>query len=182
MSALAPNGEAAVVMPDNVLFEGGAGETIRRRLLKNFNFHTLLRLPTGIFYKQGVKANVLLFDKQPPSDEPATKALWIYDLRTNQRFTLKERPMTRADLGDFVACYRSGRVHERAETERFRRFALDALMARDKLNLDVFWLKDDALDDPDLLPPPDEVAAEVVESLEAALASFRSVAAKLQGA
>jgi type I restriction enzyme M protein len=181
MSALAPNGEAAVVMPDNVLFEGGAGETIRRRLLKNFNFHTLLRLPTGIFYKQGVKANVLVFDKASPSDEAATKALWIYDLRTNKRFTLKERPMTRADLDDFVACYRSGAVFERAETERFHKFPLDALMARDKLNLDIFWLKDDALDDPDLLPPPDEVAAEVVESLEAALASFRSVAAKLQG-
>jgi type I restriction enzyme M protein len=181
MSALAPDGEAAVVMPDNVLFEGGAGETIRRRLLRNFNFHTLLRLPTGIFYKQGVKANVLFFDKAPPSDEAETKALWIYDLRTNQRFTLKERPMTRADLDDFVACYRSGRIYQREETERFRRFPLDALMARDKLNLDIFWLKDDALDDPDLLPPPDEVAAEVVESLEAALASFRSVAAKLQG-
>ena len=105
MSALAPNGEAAVVMPDNVLFEGGAGETIRRRLLRNFNVHTLLRLPTGIFYKQGFKANVLFFDKAPPSDEAATKALWIYDLRTNQHFTLKERPMTRADLDDFVACY-----------------------------------------------------------------------------
>ena len=181
MSALAPNGEAAVVMPDNVLFEGGAGEAIRRRLLRNFNFHTLLRLPTGIFYKQGVKANVLFFDKAPPSDEAATKALWIYDLRTNQRFTLKERPMTRGDLDDFVACYRSGELYRRAETERFRKFALDALMARDKLNLDIFWLKDDALEDPDLLPPPDEVAAEVVESLEAALASFRSVAAKLQG-
>ncbi len=181
MSALAPNGEAAVVMPDNVLFEGGAGETIRRRLLRNFNFHTLLRLPTGIFYKQGVKANVLFFDKTPPSEEAATKALWIYNLRTNERFTLKERPMTGADLDDFVACYRSGQVYERTETQRFRRFTLNALMARDKLNLDIFWLKDDTLDDPDLLPPPDEVAAEVVESLEAALASFRSVAAKLQG-
>jgi type I restriction enzyme M protein len=182
MSALSVNGEAAVVMPDNVLFEGGAGETIRRRLLKNFNFHTLLRLPTGIFYKQGVKANVLFFDKAPPSDEAATKALWIYDLRANQRFTLKERPMTRADLDDFVACYRSGGAYQREEKERFRKFTLDQVMARDKLNLDIFWLKDDALDDPDLLPPPDEVAAEVVESLEAALASFRSVAAKLQGA
>jgi N-6 DNA Methylase len=95
MTVLAPNGEAAVVLPDNVLFEGGAGETIRRRLLKNFDFHTLLRLPTGIFYKQDVKANVLFFDKKPPSETAATKDLWIYDLRTNQRFTLKERPMVR---------------------------------------------------------------------------------------
>ena len=96
MTILAAEGRAAVVLPDNVLFEGGAGETIRRRLLKNFDFHTLLRLPTGIFYKQGVKANVLFFDRKPPSEESATKDLWIYDLRTNKRFTLKERPMIRA--------------------------------------------------------------------------------------
>src|SRR5271166_4026874 len=179
MTVLAPNGEAAVVLPDNVLFEGGAGETIRRRLLQNFNFHTLLRLPTGIFYKQGVKANVLFFDKKPPSETAATKNLWIYDLRTNQRFTLKERPMVRADLDDFVASYCSGRRFERVESERFRRFPLEALLARDKVNLDIFWLKDNALDDPDLLPPPDEVAAEIVESRETALERFRNVARAL---
>jgi type I restriction enzyme M protein len=180
MTVLAENGRAAVVMPDNVLFEGGAGETIRRRLLHNFDFHTLLRLPTGIFYKQGVKANVLFFDKKRVSAEPNTKELWIYDLRTNQRFTLKERPMTRADLDDFVACYKSGRRHERAESNHFRRFAHADLVARDKVNLDIFWLKDDALDDPDLLPPPDEIAAEIVENLEAALDRFRKVALSLQ--
>lgn len=179
MTVLAPNGEAAVVLPDNVLFEGGAGETIRRRLLKNFDFHTLLRLPTGIFYKQGVKANVLFFDKKPPSEEWATKDLWIYDLRTNQRFTLKERPMARSDLEDFVASYKPDNKAQRAETERFKRCPLDALLARDRLNLDIFWLKDDTLDDPDLLPPPDEVAAEIVESLETALERFRSVAKQL---
>jgi type I restriction enzyme M protein len=140
-------------MPDNVLFEGGAGETIRRRLLHNFDFHTLVRLPTGIFYKQGVKANVLFFDKKRVSAEPNTKELWIYDLRTNQRFTLKERPMTRADLDDFVTSYKSSQRRERAETDRFRHFAHADLIARDKVNLDIFWLKDDALDDPDLLPP-----------------------------
>jgi type I restriction-modification system DNA methylase subunit len=102
MTVLAENGRAAVVMPDNVLFEG---ETIRRRLLHNFDFQTLVRLPTGIFYKQGVKANVLFFDKKRVSAEPNTKELWIYDLRTMQRFTLKERPMVRADLDDLVACY-----------------------------------------------------------------------------
>jgi type I restriction enzyme M protein len=159
MTVLAENGRAAVVMPDNVLFEGGAGETIRRRLLHNFDFHTLLRLPTGIFYKQGVKANVLFFDKKRVSAEPNTKALWIYDLRTNQRFTLKERPMTRSDLDDFVACYKSRWRHERVETDPFRRFANAELIARDKVNLGIFWLKDDTLDDPDLLPPPDEIAA-----------------------
>ncbi len=148
-----------------MLFEGGAGETIRRRLLKNFDFHTLLRLPTGIFYKQGVKANVLFFDKKPPSEEFATKALWIYDLRTNQRFTLKERPMVKADLEDFIACYKTESRSGRAETEKFKRYPLETLLARDKVNLDIFWLKDSTLDDPDLLPPPDEVAAEIVESL-----------------
>jgi type I restriction enzyme M protein len=176
MTVLAENGEAAVVMPDNVLFEGGAGETIRRRLLHNFEFHTLLRLPTGIFYKPGVKANVLFFDKKRVSAEPNTKHLWIYDLRTNQRFTLKERPMIRADLDDFVACYKSDRRHERIESERFRHRALADLLARDKVNLDIFWLKDDTLDDPDLLPPP----AEIVENLEAALDRFRKVALSLQ--
>jgi hypothetical protein len=102
MTVLAESGRAAVVMLDNVLFEGGAGETIRRRLLHNLDFHTLLRLPTGIFYKQGVKANVLFFDKKRVSAEPNTKKLWIYDLRTNQRFTLVERRMERDDLNDFV--------------------------------------------------------------------------------
>ena len=179
MTVLAPNGEAAVVLPDNVLFEGGAGETIRRRLLKNFDFHTLLRLPTGIFYKQGVKANVLFFDKKPPSEVAATKNLWIYDLRTNQRFTLKERPMVRADLDDFIACYQSGRRSKREESEKFKRFPLETLLARDKVNLDIFWVKDHALDDPDLLPPPDEVAAEIVECLETALDRFRNVAKAL---
>jgi type I restriction enzyme M protein len=180
MTVLAENGEAAVVMPDNVLFEGGAGETIRRRLLHNFDFHTLLRLPTGIFYKQGVKAKVLFFDKKRVSAEPNTQQLWIYDLRTNQRFTLKERPMMRADLDDFVACYKSGRRYERVDAERFRRLAYANLIGRDKVNLDISWLKDDTLDDPDLLPPPDEIAAEIVENLEAALDRFRKVALRLQ--
>ncbi|MET3594916.1 MAG: SAM-dependent DNA methyltransferase [Mesorhizobium sp.] len=181
MTVLAPEGEAAVVLPDNVLFEGGAGETIRRRLLKNFDFHTLLRLPTGIFYKQGVKANVLFFDKKPPSETAATKDLWIYDLRTNKRFTLKERPMAKSDLLDFIESYRSGRRREREQAERFRRFPLETLLARDKVNLDIFWLKDDTLDDPDLLPPPDEVAAEIVESLQTAIDRFRGVATALSG-
>jgi len=119
---------------------------------------------------------VLFFDKKRVSAEPNTKQLWIYDLRTNHRFTLKERPMTRADLDDFVGCYRSGRRHERAETDRFRRFTHAELIARDKINLDIFWLKDDTLDDPDLLPPPDEIAAEIVENLEMALERFRKVA------
>lgn len=183
MTILKPGGTAAVVLPDNVLFEGGAGEALRRRLLRDFNFHTLLRLPTGIFYKQGVKANVLFFEKVAGGERIATQALWVYDLRTNQRFTLRERPLTRADLDDFVSCYRPFHErHRREETERFRRFAYEELDARDKLNLDIFWLKDDGHVDPDSLPPPEEVAAEIVENLELALEKFRKVAAELAGA
>lgn len=171
---------AAVVMPDNVLFEGGAGETLRRKLLHQFDFHTLLRLPTGIFYSQGVKANVLFFDTAPAADRINTEALWVYDFRTNQRFTLRERPLKRADLDDFVRAYgKKYRRHEREPSERFRRFSYEELAKRDKLNLDIFWLKDASATDPDSLPPPDEVAAEIVASLELALEKFRSVAAKL---
>ena len=176
---LAAVGRCAVVLPDNVLFEG-AGADIRKRLLDMYDFHTLLRLPTGIFYKQGVKANVLFFDRKPASEKPWTKTLWIYDWRTNQRFTLKERPMKPTDLDDFVACYKAADRRKRKEGERFRKFAYADLIKRDKINLDIFWLKDDTLDDPDLLPPPDEIAAEIVESLEAALDRFRKVAASLQ--
>jgi type I restriction enzyme M protein len=163
-----------------VLFEGGAGETLRRKLLKDYDFHTLLRLPTGIFYSQGVKANVLFFDKATAGERVATEALWVYDLRTNQKFTLKDRPIKRADLDDFVECYRGKHArHTREETERFRRFTYEELIARDKVNLDIFWLKDHSATDPDSLPPPDEIAAEIVVSLEEALEKFRSVAAKL---
>lgn len=173
---------AAVVLPDNVLFEGGAGETLRRKLLRDFNFHTLLRLPTGIFYSQGVKANVLFFDRAEAGERIATEELWVYDFRTNQRFTLRERPLRSADLDDFVRCYGAPHRRGRQETERFRRFSYEELAKRDKLNLDIFWLKDASATDPDSLPPPDELAAEIVESLELALEKFRSVAAKLQKA
>ena len=178
MSILKVHGRAAVVMPDNVLFEGGAGETLRRRLLTEFDFHTLLRLPTGIFYSQGVKANVLFFDRAPPGGGVATQELWVYDLRTNQRFTLRERPLKRADLKDFVAAWR-GKAAQRQESERFRRFAYEDLIRRDKLNLDILWLKDAGATDPDSLPPPAELAADIVEALELALEKFRRVAAQL---
>jgi type I restriction enzyme M protein len=177
MSILKTPGSAAVVLPDNVLFEGGAGEKVRRRLLRTFDFHTLLRLPTGIFYRPGVKANVLFFDKQPASETPWTKQLWIYDFRTNQSFTLKQRPLRQEDLADFVACYRPANRHARQESERFRSFAYDELIARDKANLDIFWLKDESLEDADRLPAPSVLAAEIIESLEAALEQFREVAA-----
>lgn len=180
MTILKVGGSAAVVMPDNVLFEGGAGENLRRKLLKDYDFHTLLRLPTGIFYSQGVKANVLFFDKATAGERVATEALWVYDFRTNQKFTLKDRPIKRPDLDDFVECYRPKHArHTREETERFRRFTYEELIARDKLNLDIFWLKDNSATDPDSLPSPDEIAAEIVVGLEEALEKFRSVAAKL---
>jgi type I restriction enzyme M protein len=111
---------AAIVVPDNVLFEGDAGETVRRELLKQVDVHTLLRLPTGIFYAQGVKANVLLFDRKPANEKPWTEKLWIYDLRTNQHFTLKEKTLKRSDLDEFVHCFHPENRHERAESERFK--------------------------------------------------------------
>ena len=175
MTILETNGRAGVVLPDNVLFEAGrAGEGIRKRLLEGFNFHTLLRLPTGIWYSPGVKANVLFFDKRPASREVQTKALWVYDYRTNVHKTLKTKRLTHADFDDFLRCYQ-----DRQETERFRRFTYEELEARDKLNLDIFWLKDDSLEDIDSLPEPDMLAAEIVENLEAALEQFRSVAGEL---
>jgi type I restriction enzyme M protein len=179
MTILAPDGRTAVVLPDNVLFEAGAGERIRRKLLDQFDLHTMLRLPTGIFYSQRVKANVLFFDRKPAGGGPWTKDVWIYDFRTNQRFTLKQNPLKREDLADFVACYRAGTRTEREETERFRRFGYDELTKRDRLNLDIFWLKDASLEDSDNLPAPDVIAAEIVENLEAALAQFRQVATAL---
>jgi len=177
------NGRAAVVLPDNVLFEGGAGETIRRRLLKEFDVHTLLRLPTGIFYAGGVKANVLFFDKRAAGERPWTERLWVYDLRTNQHFTLKQSQLRREHLQDFVDCYLPDKARsERVETDRFKAFAYDEIVARDKANLDLIWLKDDSLEDLDNLPAPEIIAREIVEDLTAALVEFEAVAAALEAA
>lgn len=175
-SLLTINGRAAIVVPDNVLFEGGAGETIRRKLLEQCDVHTLLRLPTGIFYAGGVKANVLFFDRKPPQERPWTQNLWIYDFRTNQNFTLKTRALTRADLDDFVSAYHAEDRSARQEAECFRAFAYNELVARDKASLDIFWLRDDSLEATDSLPPPEVLAAEIVEDLQAALAEFHAVA------
>jgi len=177
------NGRAAVVVPDNVLFEGGVGETLRRRLLKDFDVHTLLRLPTGIFYAQGVKANVLFFDKKPASERPWTERLWVYDLRTNQHFTLKQNPLRREHLDEFVDCYLTGKARsERVESERFRPFTYDDLITRDKVNLDITWLRDESLEDLDNLPAPEVIAREIVEDLTAALAEFEAVTSALEAA
>lgn len=176
---LKTDGRAAVVLPDNVLFERGAGETIRRQLLKQFDVHTLLRLPTGIFYAQGVKANVLFFDKRPAREEPWTQKLWIYDLRTNKRFTLKTNPLRDADLQDFITLYNPKNRYERVETERFRAFTYEELVRREHANLDIFWLKEDSLEDADDLPTPDVLVAEITENLGAALAQFQSIQTEL---
>ncbi len=177
---LKQHGRAAVVLPDNVLFEGGAGETIRRELLKQADVHTLLRLPTGIFYAQGVKANVLFFDRKPAQENPWTEKLWIYDLRTNKHFTLKENTLKRSDLDDFVECYNPKNRHQRTESERFKAFTYDELVKRDKVNLDIFWLKDEALEDSANLPAPEVIANEITADLEAALEQFAMIAEDLK--
>jgi len=169
------NGKCAIVVPDNILFEGGAGETVRKKLLHECDVHTLLRLPTGIFYAQGVKANVLFFDRKPASQTPWTKELWIYDFRTNNHLTLKDNPLKLDDLQDFIRCYHAENRHERKESERFKRFTYEQLISRDKTNLDIFWLKDESLEDTDNLPDPDVIASEIAENLESALEQFNSI-------
>ena len=179
---LKTTGKAAVILPDNVLFEGGAGETVRKELLRTTELHTILRLPTGIFYKQGVKANVLFFDNKPASKEPWTKEVWIYDFRTNIHFTLKKNPMKFEDLQDFIKCYNPSNRHQRVETYseenpegRWRKFTYEEIIARDKTSLDIFWIKDKSLADLDNLPEPDILANEILEDLESSLESFREI-------
>ena len=175
------NGRAAIVLPDNVLFEGGAGETLRRRLLKEFDVHTLLRLPTGIFYAGGVKANVIFMDKRPAGDKPWTTNLWVYDLRTNQHFTQKTNPLQRHHLDEFVEGYKAGRPRsERVEGERWKAYSYDELMERDKANLDLLWLKDDSLQDAADLPAPEVLAREIVSELESALDEFQAIASSIE--
>ncbi len=184
---LKTTGRAAVIVPDNVLFEGGAGETIRKKLLENTDLHTILRLPTGIFYAQGVKANVIFFDNREASPKPWTKQVWYYDYRTNIHHTLKKKPLRFEDLTDFIKCYNPKNRHKRKPTwdaekdpeGRWRSYSYDELVARDKTSLDVFWLKDKSLTDLDNLPEPDELAEEIIENLEAGLNSFREVLAGL---
>jgi len=173
------NGRAAIVVPDNVLFEGGAGEAIRKRLLRECDVHTLLRLPTGVFYAQGVKANVLFFDRKEASETPWTKTLWIYDLRTNMHFTLKTNPLRRSDLDDFVSSFNPENRYDRTETDRFKPFPYEDLVKRDKTSLDIVWLRDESLENSENLPDPAVLAAEIVEDLQAALDQFSLIATDL---
>ena len=181
-SLLRVNGQAAVVLPDNVLFEGGSGETVRKELLKTTELHTILRLPTGIFYAHGVKANVLFFNNKPASKDAWTKDIWFYDYRTNIHHTLKKKTMRLEDLRDFIDLYQPENLHKRKETwseenseGRWRKFGYEEIIARDKTNLDVFWLKDKSLADLDNLPDPDILAAEIIENIEAGLESFKEI-------
>ena len=182
-SILKINGKAGIVLPDNVLFEGGAGETIRKKLLQTCDLHTILRLPTGIFYAQGVKANVLFFDKKEASKENATKKVWFYDFRTNMHFTLKENPLKEEALDEFVKCYNPENRHDRKAMYseknpegRWRCFDIDELLKRDKTNLDILWIKDESLDDVDSLPEPSVIANELVEDLRDALEQLEEIA------
>ncbi len=187
-SLLTIHGRAAVVVPDNVLFEGGAGETVRRKLMHECDVHTILRLPTGIFYAQGVKANVIFFDRKPASEKPWTKQIWFYDLRTNKHFTLKTSRMTRRDLDEFVECYRPGDRHNRKPTwseqnpdGRWRSYSHDEIVNRDKASLDIFWLRDESLEDSANLPDPHILAGEIAEDLESALEQIKDILGDLEG-
>jgi len=186
MSMLNTTGKAAVVLPDNVLFEGGVGEKVRQALLQKTDLHTILRLPTGIFYAHGVKANVLFFDGKPASKNPWTKEVWVYDYRTNIHHTLKKNPLKLEDLKDFITCYNPKNRHKRKETwsdanpeGRWRKFEYDDIITKDKTSLDISWLKDNSLADLDNLPDPDVLAAEIIENLEAGLESFKTIVAAL---
>ncbi len=184
---LKTTGQAAVVLPDNVLFEGGVGETVRQRLLENTDLHTILRLPTGIFYANGVKANVLFFDNQPAAKQPWTKEIWYYDYRTNVHHTQKRRPMRLEDLAEFIECYNPANRHARKETwhaeknpeGRWRKYKYADIIARDKTSLDISWLKDKSLADLDNLPEPTDLGEDIVENIEAGLLNFRTVLAAL---
>lgn len=148
---LRTDGRAAVVLPDNVLFEKGAGETIRKKLMETMDLHTILRLPTGIFYAQGVRANVLFFDARPASKEVQTKDVWVYDYRTNIHHTLKSNPLKESDLADFVKCYNPENRHKRTEAwdaeknpeGRWRKFTYAEIIEREGTNLDFKWLKEE---------------------------------------
>ena len=187
-SMLKTTGMAAVVLPDNVLFEGGAGELVRKKLLETTDLHTILRLPTGIFYANGVKANVVFFDAKPSARDPWTKEIWYYDYRTNIHHTLKKNPLKLDNLQDFINCYQPENRHTRKETYhpetnpegRWRKYSYEEVTGRDKTSLDITWLKDKSLADLDNLPDPDVLALDILENLEAGLENFRSIIKQLQ--
>ena len=162
------NGKCAIVIPDNVLFVGNAGKTIRKKLLNDFYVHTLLRLPTGIFYTPNVKANVLFFDKKVARSDgkPWTETLWIYDLRTNQHFTQIENPLTRQDLDDFVKCYNPENILKRKKTPKFKSYTYDELIKCDDISLDIFWLNDESVENIENILAPEKILKTMKKSLD----------------
>jgi type I restriction enzyme M protein len=186
VNILKVTGQAAVVVPDNVLFEGGAGEIVRRKLLETTDLHTVLRLPTGIFYAQGVKANVIFFDNKPASKEPQTKEVWIYDYRTNVQHTLKTNPLKFEDLSDFIKCYKPENRHKRKQTwsetntdGRWRKFTYEEIIARDKCSLDISWIRDNSKIDLESLPEPLEIANDIAAVLKEVSQRFNNVVKQL---
>ena len=183
MVMLKNGGRAAVVLPDNVLFEGGAGEVIRKKLLTEFNLHTILRLPTGIFYAQGVKANVLFFSKGI-----ATKDIWFYDYRTGIKHTLATNPMQRHHLDDFVECYKSDNLSSRKETYnaetnpngRWRKYSCDEILKRDKTSLDITWIKQSDDDNDYTLAELMSMIQEKSDNISKAVAELQKLMANIE--
>lgn len=187
MSSLNPGGRAAVVIPDNVLFEGGAGEAIRRKLLDGFNVHTLLRLPAGLFYAQGVRTNVLFFDRPTSKFRTATRKLLVYDLRTNMHFSLRTNRLETKDLKHFIETYKGPRRNPRRagkspDANRWRVYDVNEIVSRDKCNFDIVWIQDDVYDEFHKLPNPDVIAAEINEDLRAALSQLEEIHLDFAGA
>ena len=181
---LKKGGRAAVVLPDNVLFEDKTGQKIREDLMNKCNLHTILRLPTGIFYAQGVKTNVLFFQRGH-NDEGNTQDVWIYDLRTNMPSFGKRTPFTEAHLEPFIEVFGadpngSSKRVDQGEEGRFRRFTRDEIRARGD-NLDITWLRDDSVERVEDLPDPDEIAAEIMTHLQNATEEMQALMELLSG-
>ena len=180
---LKDGGRAAVVLPDNVLFETGVGSDIRRDLMDKCNLHTILRLPTGIFYAQGVKTNVLFFTKLTNNALNSTMDVWVYDMRANMPKFGKRTPFTRRHFADFEAAYGDdvhgdGERTDHGEAGRFRSFSREWIAKRSD-NLDITWLKDDSVEDTADLPEPALLAQEAMVELEAAFAELQAILVEL---
>ena len=182
--ALKPGGRAAVVVPDNVLFEDNTGRRLRTWLMDLCNLHTILRLPTGIFYAQGVKTNVLFFQRGK-TDKGNTKAVWVYDMRANMPAFGKTRPLTVADFAEFEACYRrrserEGEAQGSGRRGRFRCFTREQIKARND-NLDIAWLRDTEAEAEEQLTEPEDIAAAIIGHLKAALEEIETLSEELEG-
>lgn len=174
MSIVRTDGRVGIVLPDNVLTDGGATAKVREKLLKEFNLHTILRLPTGIFYANGVKTNVLFFKKGEPTED-----IWVYDYRTGVKHTLATKPMTREDLDDFVSCYCTGHMQDRVETYskenpngRWRKFTKEEVYSRDLLKLDFKWM--------DLAEKDERSVSELLTDMQTKATAINDAVAKLQ--